>query len=87
MEKENDVIKYYWFIRTKRLWRYNYRRTNESKQKQTLLLQREKLAYLFQNYALMENETVEKNLLIALEYQKISIKENNKRSFTKSEFA
>lgn len=38
--------------------------------KQTLLLQREKLAYLFQNYALMENETVEKNLLIALEYQK-----------------
>lgn len=38
--------------------------------KQTLLLQREKLAYLFQNYALMENETIEKNLLIALEYQK-----------------
>lgn len=38
--------------------------------KQTLILQREKLAYLFQNYALMENETVEKNLLIALEYQK-----------------
>ncbi|WP_353054606.1 ATP-binding cassette domain-containing protein [Bacillus thuringiensis] len=35
--------------------------------KQTLLLQREKLAYLFQNYALMENETVEKNLLIALD--------------------
>ena len=33
--------------------------------KQTLLLQRNKFGYLFQNYALIENETVEKNLQIA----------------------
>ena len=38
--------------------------------KQTMLLQRNTFGYLFQNYALMENETVEKNLKIALEYQK-----------------
>ena len=38
--------------------------------KQTMLLQRNLLAYLFQNYALIENETVEKNLEIALSYRK-----------------
>lgn len=37
--------------------------------KQTLLLQRNHFGYLFQNYALIENETVEKNLKIALKYQ------------------
>ncbi|MDP7978828.1 putative bacteriocin export ABC transporter [Bacillus multifaciens] len=37
--------------------------------KQTLLLQRNCFGYLFQNYALIENETVEKNLKIALKYQ------------------
>lgn len=38
--------------------------------KQILLMQRNLFGYLFQNYALIENETVEKNLSIALEYQK-----------------
>lgn len=38
--------------------------------KQTLLLQRNCFGYLFQNYALIENETVETNLKIALKYQK-----------------
>lgn len=38
--------------------------------KQILLLQRNSFGYLFQNYALIENETVEKNLSISLEYQK-----------------
>lgn len=38
--------------------------------KQILLLQRNVFGYLFQNYALIENETVEKNLIISLEYQK-----------------
>lgn len=38
--------------------------------KQILLMQRNSFGYLFQNYALIENETVEKNLSIALEYQK-----------------
>lgn len=40
------------------------------KNKEILLLQRNMFGYLFQNYALIENETVQKNLLIALEYQK-----------------
>lgn len=38
--------------------------------KQTLIFQRNSFGYLFQNYALIENETVEKNLLISLEYEK-----------------
>ena len=38
--------------------------------KQTMMLQRHSFGYLFQNYALIENETVENNLKIALEYQK-----------------
>jgi len=38
--------------------------------KETMLTQRRKFGYLFQNYALIENETVESNLKIALEYRK-----------------
>lgn len=33
---------------------------------------RNNINYLFQNYALIDNETVEKNLLLSLEYEKIS---------------
>ena len=39
-------------------------------QKQTLQLHRHTFGFLFQNYALMENETVADNLKIALEFQK-----------------
>ncbi|MDU4888929.1 MAG: ABC transporter ATP-binding protein [Clostridium sp.] len=38
--------------------------------KQVRILQRDFYGYLFQNYALIENETVESNLKIALKYQK-----------------
>lgn len=38
--------------------------------KDIMLAQRHKLGYLFQNYALIENETVEENLKIALGHQK-----------------
>lgn len=38
--------------------------------KKIMLLQRHKFGYLFQNYALIENETVAGNLKIALNYQK-----------------
>ena len=38
--------------------------------KETMMVQRYKFGYLFQNYALIENETVEANLKIALEYRK-----------------
>lgn len=40
-------------------------------------MQRHKIAYLFQNYALVENETVEQNLMIALAFQKDSNKLRN----------
>ena len=43
--------------------------SNPSK-KDIMYFQRHKFAYLFQNYALIENESVEANLKIALEYQK-----------------
>jgi len=39
-------------------------------QKQALQLHRHTFGFLFQNYALMENETVAENLKIALEFQK-----------------
>lgn len=38
--------------------------------KEIMMTQRHKFGYLFQNYALIENETVEANLKIALEYRK-----------------
>jgi len=38
--------------------------------KDIMLIQRRKIAYLFQNYALIENETIEYNLKIALKYRK-----------------
>jgi len=38
--------------------------------KEIMMAQRHKFGYLFQNYALIENETVESNLKIALEYRK-----------------
>ena len=40
------------------------------KRKEIMMAQRKKFGYLFQNYALIENETVEANLKIALEYRK-----------------
>ena len=38
--------------------------------KEIMMVQRHKFGYLFQNYALIENDTVETNLKIALEYRK-----------------
>ena len=38
--------------------------------KEVMMAQRKKFGYLFQNYALIENETAETNLKIALEYRK-----------------
>lgn len=49
--------------------------------KEILNMQRYKIAYLFQNYALVENETVEQNLMIALYFQRGTDK---KRSIRKA---
>lgn len=43
--------------------------TNESQKNEFI---RNNINYLFQNYALIDNETVEQNLLLALEYEKLS---------------
>lgn len=40
---------------------------------------RNNISYLFQNYALIDTETVEDNLLLALEYEKISKKEKKEK--------
>lgn len=47
----------------------------QEKESKRIAYIRNHINYLFQNYALVENETVEYNLLLALEYEKISKKE------------
>lgn len=49
------------------------------KEKDILLYVRKNISYLFQNYALVDEETVEYNLLLALEYERISKNEKLKR--------
>ncbi|MPQ45209.1 ATP-binding cassette domain-containing protein [Clostridium tarantellae] len=44
--------------------------------KNTMLMRRNVIGNLFQNYALLENETVKENLLMALEYKKVSNKKD-----------
>ena len=44
-----------------------------------LKMRRNKISYLFQNFALLEDETIEKNLEIALIYSRISKKEKRKK--------
>lgn len=48
-----------------------------SQQAQKLI--RDKISYLFQNFALIDSQTVAKNLLIALKYVKISANEKKER--------
>lgn len=43
---------------------------NNFSKKEISNMQRYEIAYLFQNYALVENETVEQNLMIALYFRK-----------------
>lgn len=51
--------------------------------KEIMNMQRYSIAYLFQNYALVENETVAQNLMIALAFQKVSNKLNRIRKALK----
>jgi putative ABC transport system ATP-binding protein len=54
-----------------------YNGENIAKRKESKVTEfiRQNINYLFQNYALVDNETVEYNLLLALEYEKMSKKE------------
>ena len=52
----------------------NINNKNLKENKQTEFI-RNNINYLFQNYALIDNETVEQNLLLTLAYEKISKKE------------
>lgn len=47
--------------------------------KRSMLLRRHNIGYLFQNYGLVEDETVKWNLNIALEYKKLSKKEREQK--------
>lgn len=49
------------------------------KRRQKLILQREKISFLFQDFGLIEDETIEFNLDIGLKYLKLSKPEKNKR--------
>lgn len=53
------------------LYLFNQKNVNINS-KQAMLLRRHKIGYLFQNYGLVEDETVKWNLNIALEYKKLS---------------
>jgi putative ABC transport system ATP-binding protein len=47
--------------------------------KEAMKIIRENIGYLFQNFALLENETVKKNLLIGLKYVKLTNKEKDEK--------
>ncbi|WP_227395995.1 putative bacteriocin export ABC transporter [Jeotgalibacillus aurantiacus] len=47
--------------------------------KTTMLLRREKIGYLFQNYGLVEEESVQWNLNLALEYKKLNKKQRGEK--------
>lgn len=44
-----------------------------------MLLRRNELSFLFQNFGLMESRTIRQNLLIGLQYSHLSTKEKNTR--------
>lgn len=54
---------------------FNGLNVSKLNQKKRMEYIRNNINYLFQNYALIDNETVESNLLLALEYEKISKKD------------
>lgn len=47
--------------------------------KKSMMLRREKISYLFQNFGLIDYQTIKQNLEIALKYVKLSKKEKQKK--------
>lgn len=58
---------------------YNQINVSKKTDRERLKFIRDNIKYLFQNYALIDDETVEYNLLLALEYEKYSRKEKLSR--------
>ncbi len=58
---------------------YNQINVSKKTDRERLKFIRDNIKYLFQNYALIDDETVEYNLLLALEYEKCSLKEKLSR--------
>lgn len=80
---KSTLLKYSRSFRRTRLWRCNHTRNRkclEEREKANRAF-RYTIGYLFQNYALIDNETVSKNLDVALEYVKLSNKDDKKKKF------
>ncbi|WP_425448352.1 putative bacteriocin export ABC transporter [Dethiothermospora halolimnae] len=60
------------------LYIYNHKNP-QINSKKAMLLRRNKIGYLFQNYGLVDDETVLWNLKLALTYKKLNKREKNKR--------
>jgi putative ABC transport system ATP-binding protein len=60
------------------IWHFNQKNVRYLS-REGMLLRRNKIGYLFQNYGLVDEETVDWNLKISLEYKKISSDEKKKR--------
>lgn len=58
---------------------YNDKLISKNNQKQKTKYIRDNINYLFQNYALVDEESVEENLQLALEYEKMSKKEKREK--------
>ena len=58
---------------------YDGKEISKEKEKKRTEYIRNHINYLFQNYALIDNETVEENLLLALTYDKIKKEEKIKK--------
>lgn len=58
---------------------YNDKLISKNNQKQKIKYIRDNINYLFQNYALVDEDSVEENLQLALEYEKMSRKEKHEK--------
>nr|MBP3598899.1 ABC transporter ATP-binding protein [Eubacterium sp.] len=60
------------------MWLFEHKNV-KAHSRQAMMLRRDKIGYLFQNYGLVEEETVLWNLKLALEYKKLKASEKKKK--------